>query len=140
MRTITVMALALALALALSGCGGGEEPAAAPSSTVDRYAIYADLVEQEAQLAEGPEINAREADDLAQRVCASSTDNFRANLDARRDGFNALNEAILDRRMFVIAYCDERLPDFDRAATAACADAVEIVGRNCPGKFSTGSQ
>jgi hypothetical protein len=135
------VALAVGLSLlSLTACRGEAEPAAAPSPSVDRYAIYAGLVEREAGLVDGPEINAREAGDLAQRVCSSSFEAFRGSLDARQDGFNALNRAILDRRMFVIAYCDERLPDFDRAATAACADAVEIVGRNCPGKFSTGSQ
>lgn len=128
--------------LLLAACGGGADdgPAAAPSPTVDRYALYVDLVEREAALVDPPSVSAREADDLAVRVCASTQDQFHGYLTAAAslsDSFKPLNSAILDRRMFVIAYCDDRLPAFDAAASQVCADAVPVVGANCPGKFST---
>lgn len=135
-RTLT----ATALGLALVGCSGARETAPAPTPEVDRYAVYAELVDREERLLEPPKIPRMEADELATRVCASTTESFRMNLtstSAVSDDFDPLGSAILDRRMFVIAYCDERLPDFDQAATQACAEAVDVVGRNCPGKFST---
>lgn len=139
--------LALLVILLLVGYaifGGGEGEQAAPSpmipAPIDRYAIYRDLVERERNLSGPPIINPIEADDLAARVCASTTNGFLLHLTSSSQTtgrFGGLRTVLLDRRMFVIAYCEARLPDFDAAAAQACAEAVPVVGRNCPGKFST---
>lgn len=132
------LAVVVCLLLA-AGCGsdGDAAPAAAPSPTVDRYALYAELVDREAALTDPPQIKSGEAEELASRVCTSSQEAFQSYLTTAAGLSGSLNAAILDRRMFVIAYCDDRLPMFDAAAKQACADAVPIVGRNCPGRLST---
>lgn len=133
------VAPAVVFILALAGCGEEITSPAAPAP-VNRYMIYSDLVEGDRNLSGPPVINRREADDLATRVCTSSTEGFLDHLtsaSALSDRFGGLSTVILDRRMFVIAYCGARLPDFDAAATQACTEAVPVVGRNCPGKFST---
>lgn len=127
------------LSLLLASCGGQDAPVATPQPSVDKYALYADLVER-GPLLGPPKINRGEAARLAEGVCASTVDGFQQNLTitSSQGGIkDGLDQRLLDRRMFVIAYCPERVEDFDMGAKQACTEAAPIVGRNCPGKFST---